>query len=116
LGQGPEGRRERRWARLRRRFKVSVGRTVSFTIDVGAGGFCAQLLRVMPPGSAVEGTIVVDGQPLPYAGRVVWATAGEPHMGLHGRMGVSFTSVEADLPAILAKGGAQGEAQGGARS
>ena len=93
--------RDRRWARLRRRFKVTFSQSSAFTIDVCGGGFCALLLRAMPPGTPVEGTILVKGRALPYAGRVVWARTGDVRLGIQGRNGIAFTSVESILPALL---------------
>jgi hypothetical protein len=91
----PVAKRDRRWVRVRKRFKVTFSKNASFTIDVSGGGFCAQLLRVMPPGTPVAGTILDNGKTVSYAGRVVWARAGDPHLSIPGRMGVEFTTVEA---------------------
>ncbi len=102
--------RERKWARLRRRFKVTFGQSAAFTIDVCGGGFCALLLRAMLPGTPVEGTILVKGRALPYAGRVVWARSGDVRLGVQGRNGVAFTSVESILPALLGDSTAAGSA------
>jgi hypothetical protein len=84
-------RHHRRWPRLRRRYKVTLGQSPSFSVDVGGGGFCTELLRVLPPGTPVEGTIHVRGKDLAFAGRVAWAKPGFPHLGVRGRMGVLFT-------------------------
>lgn len=91
----------RRWVRFRRRFKVTLSQGAAFTVDVCGGGFCALMLRAIPPGTPVEGTILVDGQDLRYKGRVIWAKAGDVHLGVRSRVGVGFASVDATLPGLL---------------
>src|SRR5215468_9218864 len=44
--------------RQRRRFKVQMGAASGFTVDVSSGGFCAELMRVFPAGTAVKGTLL----------------------------------------------------------
>jgi len=75
---------------------VRFGRTSSFTADVGRGGFSVRLMRVLPVASPLEGSILVEGRELPFAGRVAWVRPGDPHLGLPGRMGVHFTRVPPD--------------------
>jgi hypothetical protein len=94
--------RDRRWVRLRRRFKVTFGHVATFTVDVCSGGFCAQLLRTVPPGTPLEGTIQVNGRDIPYVGRVVWARAGNVRLGIRGHIGVGFASFNSRLPTLLA--------------
>jgi len=103
---GPNSKHERQWVRQRRRFKVTLKQGPSFSVDVCAGGFCTELLRVLPPGTSVEGTILVKGAEVPFSGRVVWARSGEPHLGLKGRMGILFTHITA--PALLIAQGPPG--------
>ena len=86
-------RRERQAQRVRRRLKVTLERGVSFTVDVGAGGFCTEILRVLPPGSRVSGTIQVPSIDVPFTGLVAWAKPGDAWLGLRGRMGIVFTDV-----------------------
>jgi hypothetical protein len=100
MREAPAAKRDRRWVRVRKRFKVTFSKNASFTIDVSGGGFCAQLLRVMPPGTLVEGTILDNGKTVSYAGRVVWARAGDAHLSIPGRMGVEFTNIDAMLPRL----------------
>jgi hypothetical protein len=88
-------RNTRSSSRQRRRFKVVLGHAPCFTIDVGAGGFCTELLLV--PGTAVEGSISAKGTEFAFAGRVAWAKPGDARMGLRGRMGVCFTQVSPDF-------------------
>ena len=38
-------------ARHRRRFRVTVGQATVFTMDVGAGGFAAEIMRALPSGT-----------------------------------------------------------------
>lgn len=93
--------RERRWTRFRRRFKVTLREGAAFTVDVCGGGFCALMLRAIPPGTPVEGTILVEGKALPYKGRVVWAQDGDVRLGVRSKVGVGFASVDAALPSLL---------------
>jgi hypothetical protein len=99
---------ERKSARIRRRFKVTLKQGPSFSVDVGEGGLCTELLKVLPPGTRVEGTILVKGADVPFAGRVVWARSGAPHLGLRGRMGILFTEMRSKE--ILLAEGAPGRA------
>ena len=94
-----EDRRSR--CRQRRRYKVTVNATSWFTTDVCAGGFCAEMMRVLPLRTLVEGAIHVRGVQLPFAGKVTWATRGDWHLNLRGRMGLQFTRVAADLAGLL---------------
>jgi len=81
--------------RYRRRYRVLLtGHPSAFTVDVGAGGFCTELMRVLPPGTPVAGSLHVKGAEVAFAGRVAWARPGEARMNLRGRMGVSFTRVQ----------------------
>lgn len=106
VGSGAAGGlgKRRSGERHRRRVRVTFDRSPSFTVDVGPGGFCAQYLVVKPPGTRVEGTLLVEGETVAYSGVVVWSRAGEPRLGVHGRMGVSFTRVAPELAALLAHG------------
>ena len=74
----------------------------SFTADIGAGGFSAEVLRVLPPGTLIEGSIEIGGRSVPFAGRVAWAKPGDPYMGLRGRMGILFTSSGAGIQDLVA--------------
>jgi hypothetical protein len=85
-------------ARQRRRFRVSLGHTSSFTLDVCAGGFSTELMRVLAPGSPVQGSIQMNGTNVAFAGEVVWAKPGDMCLNLRGRMGVRFTRVSHDFP------------------
>lgn len=80
--------------RQRRRYKVTLGPASGFTVDVSAGGFCAELMRVFPKGTAVKGSLLVEGNEFEFSGRVAWAKQGDFRINLRGRMGVCFT----DLP------------------
>jgi hypothetical protein len=91
--------------RQRRRYRVTVGPASWFTIDVCSGGFCTELMRVLPVRTAVEGSIDVKGTDVPFAGKVAWARPGEWRLNLRGRMGVHFTRIEPDLAQLLDAGG-----------
>lgn len=89
--------------RHRRRFRVMLaGHPSSFTVDVGAGGFCAEMMRVLPPGTQVEGSLHVKGTEVAFAGKVAWAKPGESRMNLRGRIGVRFTRVPSDFERLVA--------------
>jgi hypothetical protein len=91
---------------VRRRYAVRFSSGRSFTVDVSSSGFCAELLRVLAPGSHVEGTIQVGPNDVPFEGSVVWAKAGDAYLGLRGRMGILFTRVGADLADLSPRGAA----------
>ena len=96
---GASSRTERQ-PRVRRRLKVRIGAARFFTVDVGAGGLCAELLRVLAPGTPVEGAVELGARDAPFSGRVVWARAGDAHLGLRGRMGILFTEATPELLAL----------------
>jgi len=79
--------------RHRRRFRVTIGDSPIFTLDLGAGGFSAELMRVPAEGSPVSGAIQLGGSDVPYSGEVAWVKPGDPRIGLRGRIGVRFTSL-----------------------
>ncbi len=87
--------------RHRRRFRVTVGHATIFTLDVGPGGFAAEILRAIPSGTPVSGTIRLNGVDVGYQGTVVWARAGAPNLNLRGRIGVRFTHLPGDVKRIL---------------
>ncbi len=102
--------RERNGARLRRRFKVKLEHSSSFTVDVAARGLCVELLRVLAPGTPVKGTLQVRCTDVPFAGRVIWAKSGDAYLGLRGRMGVAFTSVAPEYAELFSAESARGQA------
>lgn len=90
-------------SRQRRRFRVSlVGSSTCFTVDVSIGGFCIEAMRVLVPGTAVQGTIEADRRQFPFSGQVAWTRASEPRLGLRGRMGVRFTTVPDEFRSLFA--------------
>jgi hypothetical protein len=91
----------RRGTRHRQRFPVTVGGMTGFTVNVGAGGFCTELLRVLTPGATVEGAIRVRNREYAYAGRVAWAHEGSRALNMRARMGVRFLSVEPEFHGLL---------------
>jgi hypothetical protein len=94
--------------RLRRRCKIDLKAgdagisSATFTIDVSAGGFCAELMRVPSPGTQVEGSIMIGGKQYAFSGKIAWARASEPRLNLRGRIGVTFTEIADDLKEKLA--------------
>ncbi len=85
----PATRRDRR---ARRRMKVVVADTTSFTVDVSQGGFSTETMRVLPVGTHVKGTLYVGDRQVPFAGRVAWSRAGSVQLNIRGRMGIAFTA------------------------
>ncbi|MBI5070978.1 MAG: PilZ domain-containing protein [Deltaproteobacteria bacterium] len=83
--------------RYRRRFRVTIGASPVFTLDLGAGGFSAELMRVPAAGSSVSGAIQLNGSEVPYAGEVAWAKPGDSRLGLRGRIGVRFTHLAPEV-------------------
>ena len=87
--------------RIRRRLKVTLAAQGAFTADVSMGGFCVEMMRVVAPGSEVEGTLSDGKSDVPFRGVVRWAKAGDARIGKRGRMGVRFLEVSAALRALL---------------
>lgn len=67
-----------------------------YTHDVSEGGYCADMLQPLKPGTAIEGSIAVGEEELPFQGEIVWTqrAAGER---VRGRYGVRFTNVTDDF-------------------
>ncbi len=91
----------RRASRSRQRLPVTVGGVPLFTANSSLRGFCAEALRVLGPGTTVDGIIRARGGAYAYSGRVVWARPGEPRLNLRGRMGIEFTSIAPGLAPLL---------------
>jgi hypothetical protein len=86
-----------RTSRHRARLRVVSPRGIWFTANVSTGGFCTALMRVLPVGTRIEGTVHFDGNDEPFVGRVAWARRGDPRMNLMGTMGVSFEKLSPGL-------------------
>ncbi len=91
----------RHCVRHRRRLKVTIGRTSCFSTDISAGGFCAELVRGLAPGTGLEGSIHIEGQTVRFAGAVAWVKAGDVGLSLRSRIGVRFTQIAQDFPGLL---------------
>jgi len=91
----------RRGRRHRMRLRVVTCRGSSFTVNVSSGGFCTELMRVLPVGEPVEGLIRLKGRDASFTGRVAWARAGVPHLNERGRMGVCFVQIETEFASGL---------------
>jgi len=88
--------------RRRRRYRLTMaGHPSAFTVDIGAGGFCTEVMRVLPAGTAIQGSLLVDGAEVAFAGQVAWTKAGEARMSVRGRMGVRFTRIPQDFARIV---------------
>jgi hypothetical protein len=65
-------------------------RSIAFTIDVSGGGLCIGTRQVLPVNSLVNGSVQVEGDLIPFSGRVAWAIAGDSRLNLPGKMGVAL--------------------------
>jgi hypothetical protein len=92
----------RRSRRHRVRIRVTTCLGTWFTVNVGRGGFCAELTRALPVGGWVEGLIHLKGGDVSFAGRVAWAEDGDSRLNRPGRMGVCFLRIDPDLARGLA--------------
>lgn len=98
-------RKARSAPRVRRRCKVTIAGSSTFTSDVSATGFCVELMRVLPAGSVISGTISLKGQEFSFEGKVAWAKAGDMRLNMRGKMGVAFTRIPESFRPALADGG-----------
>jgi hypothetical protein len=97
-----EYRKFDRAPRKKRRVKVTFSHGPCFTVDVGDGGFCSESLRVLAPGTPVEGSFQLkEGGQVPFEGHVVWAKAGDARVNIRGRMGIRFTRVGPGLAHLM---------------
>jgi hypothetical protein len=80
---------------------VRFDSTSTFTIDVGAGGICLGLMKILPVGRDIDGWIVVNGTSFLFSGRVAWSAPGYRRMNLPGKVGVSFTRSSPALVRLL---------------
>lgn len=80
--------------RVRKRLRVVLNGAQSFTSDVSPGGFCIELLDVLPPGSDVSGTLNLEDAAFQFSGKVQWAVSGERKIMKRGRMGIRFTGID----------------------
>jgi PilZ domain len=80
----------RNGSRVRRRVRVTIGGTATFTRNLSAGGYSAEAMRVLPRGSPVQGTMHLGEKDVGYVGSVAWVRPGDALVNLRGRMGVRF--------------------------
>jgi len=80
--------------RVRKRLKVLLNGVQSFTSDVSPGGFCVELLEVLPVGSDVSGALKLGEIEVQFSGKVQWAAAGERRILKRARMGIRFTGID----------------------
>src|SRR5436190_18214645 len=90
--------------RQRRRFRVMLGNAVSFTLDVSAGGFCTESMRVLMPGTQVNGSIEGYGKTASFAGRVAWNVPGDSTLNVRGKMGIAFATIGPEISELLSNG------------
>ncbi len=84
----------RRLPRVEHRARVALGKTALFTLDLSPGGFCAELLHPLAPGTPVAGSLALGMRDFPFTGQVVWAREGDARRTRRGRIGVRFTGIE----------------------
>ena len=90
--------KQRRTSRHRRRLRARLdGVTTAFTVDVGPGGFCLLMSRAISPGTALSGSLHVDGAEVPFEGRVAWVKPGDSRLRIPSRVGVSFVDARHEL-------------------
>src|SRR5256885_9934389 len=87
--------------RHRLRFRVMLGNSVSFTLDVSNGGFYTESMRVLSLGTPVEGSIEGNGKRVSFAGRVVWNMPGDSMLNVRGKMGIAFSRVGPEMSDLL---------------
>ncbi len=92
---------QRHFIRNRQRVRITIAGKPCYTSDVGPGGFCAELMSVLQPGTPVQGTITFSGRDFKYAGLVRWARSGNARIGLAGHMGVRFLDVPVEFTKLL---------------
>jgi hypothetical protein len=85
-----------------------VGSAVFFTLDVSAGGFCTESMRVLMPGTPVEGSIEGNGKRVSFAGRVAWNVPGDSALNVRGRMGIAFQKIIPEMSELLSTNRAAG--------
>jgi hypothetical protein len=96
------GRSARRPPRYRMRLRVVMNGGSSFAVNVGRGGFCTEMMRVLPIGTQVAGMIFFAGRDRMFTGRVAWVKRGDFRMSLMGRMGIEFLGIDPELESSLA--------------
>jgi len=88
--------------RHRRRLRVSLGTGAPiFTADVSPSGLCAEMARVMKPGSELKGSILLDTKEYAFTGQVMWVKPGDPQLGIRGKMGIRFIQIPEDFGAAF---------------
>jgi len=69
--------------------------------EASAAGLSFESAQALPEGTAVRGTLAIEGEAFPFAGEVSWARPGDARLSLRGRMGVRFTDAPDALWARL---------------
>jgi hypothetical protein len=85
---------ESRPPRRRMRLRLASGNKTMYSINVSAGGVCAESMRVLPVGTDVEGVIFLDDHGSSFAGRIAWAHPGDFRLNQLGQMGVRFLEID----------------------
>jgi len=95
------GADKRKFPRERKRAKVVMGTSPVFTVDLSAGGFCAETAHVLAPGSQVSGNLTYHGKMFEFSGKIAWAKEGDIRLGLRGRMGIQFTGISPEFYSVF---------------
>jgi hypothetical protein len=94
----------RKHPRVKRRMKVVIAGSTSFTVDLSRSGFSTESMRVLPVGTLVRGTLHPEGGQIEFSGRIVWSHPGNLTLNIRGKMGVAFDQTLAELKAVGAEG------------
>jgi len=84
-----------------------LGNAVSFTLDLSAGGFCTEAMRVLAPGTVVQGSIEGNGKRVSFSGRVAWNVPGDASLNVRGKMGIAFAQVGPEISGLLSNRAAE---------
>src|SRR3954464_3684322 len=80
-------RKARSDTRRRRRYQVTLGAAVSFSIDVSPRGFCTEAMRVLVPGYCCSRMHRRRREEVAFTGHVAWNVAGDAMLGVRGQDG-----------------------------
>lgn len=87
--------------RQRRCLTVRLEGLPTLPAEVSSAGLSFESAEPLGEGTAVRGTLALDGEAFPFEGEVSWARASNPRLALRGRVGVRFTDAPDALWARL---------------
>ncbi len=87
-------------ARRSVRYPVQLGAASAYTVNISESGLCLESNgAAVPAGASLQGSILLDGRHLAFAGRVAWAR-GASAFSTTRRMGLRFTKAPAGVGAL----------------